>query len=116
MRRPLPNHQRPYPMRHRHLLEGISCAVPVHFIPGIRLLLLKQQTSAPMKTRIATMTLTAARERLRAIIEQTEYGPGRIALSQARSELGLMIDELELKREATDTTIDLMITFSLTEP
>lgn len=68
-----------------------------------------------IKTRIATMTLTSARERLRAIIEQTEHGPGRIAMSQARSELGLMIDELELKREMTDTTVDLMIAFSLTE-
>lgn len=68
-----------------------------------------------MKTRIATMTLTAARERLRGMIEQTEHGPGRIALSQARNELGLMIDELEMKREMKDTTVDLMIALSLTD-
>jgi hypothetical protein len=72
-----------------------------------------QETSPTANMQSARMALTAARQVIMDLAETTEHGATRRGMMIARSQIGLMLDEMALKKEPTDTIVDLLIALSL---
>ena len=71
------------------------------------------ETSPTANLQSARMALTAARAIIMEVAETMEHGATRRGMMIARSQIGLMLDEMALKKEPTDTIVDLLIALSL---
>jgi hypothetical protein len=71
------------------------------------------ETSPTANLQSARMALTAARQVIMDLAETTEHGATRRGMMIARSQIGLMLDEMAFKRKPTDTIVDLLIALSL---